>query len=193
MNFKINLWTLLFVLALGALIYLNFLQKDSNLPGGRFPPPIVPQAPRAGLLKVDTAMKKINAFREYLKAIEITDTTTKVKSKEDLHSVNQPEFAPSKVPDVNRKVYQFRVTQSKQLDSIRHFATEDTLVYALLALGWNPEKKIGEEAMIDLVFRVRTNEDSSQYVDACGYRYYDFTNPCPPLCNDIYFDPCIIK
>lgn len=173
MNFKINLWTLLFFLAAGALSYVYLYEKDN--------PPLCKINEDTGVIGSDTAIGGIMAFESYLDSIFVKDSVLHTKS-------TSFDIPMDSIPQENRKVKYFRITKPCELGRILSEASDVDSVFAYLTLTENTEyvnhSKGGVQGMIDLVFKVKTNHKKGESnADEYGFKYYDFTNPCKPLCG----------
>ncbi len=181
MNFKINLWTLLFVIALGALYYTNNMNKNVSAPF-----PICNYADMTtdslpGSIRAETALGKIAAYEAYIDSVMVLDKSDDIFTNADKKDYNIP---LDSIPQGNRKVEYFRITQPCELGWILSEAADSNAVFAYLSLEPNPEYKNGVEGMIDLIFKVKTGDSPGNFVDQNGFKYFDFTNPCKPLCAE---------
>lgn len=176
MNFKINLWTLLFFIAVGAFIYKGGMVKEEPL----VPASICTFDKVEGQISVVEGKGRLEAFKTYIESVE-------VENKKKLPGKNPYELPLDSIPQENRKVEWFKINEPCELGSILSLAQASGTdsIYASLAINREyPDDPLREQGMIDLVFKVKTTEPKgTPYVDNNGYRYYDFTSPCEPLCG----------
>lgn len=182
MNLKPNLWTLFFLIA-GALLY--FMVAEHGLPfksGDAVPiiksiPPADPvEAPKKDIIHIDqiekdTFLAQYHSYKErYYNHVD----TSKV-----LKGLVGVECMPM-------KGYTLEKTELDQMHS--HYSTLDNpIVYVYPVI--KRDTAINKD-VFDLVFLIK---DKTTEVE----KFYDFTEPCPPVCGDEipytnYGQTCII-
>ena len=171
MNFKPNAWTLLFALALGALLFNMYGSKEADKKdvadvvatlgdcNGHNPTEITSA-------EADTMEAKYLRYLEY--------------NAEILESLKT-----SSTPVENPDVFYFRIPKCE----LQNMVTSIPGGHVIAHLGIKPNPKSGEP-MLDLYFSDKdmTMSSTGEILAAKGgdggAKYWDFTHPCPTLCNE---------
>lgn len=157
MNWKFNYWTLL-TLAFGVLLgYQNFIAPK--------PASTSPQALAQEKSKPDWLPCHSNVIPDSVGQKRASNYKTKWADK-------QPVSLQS--PVCNANIRTFLLAKCELLQMLNETGARDS-VFATLALNPGNGTISGQKDTIDLIFRV--------FSDATHSKYYDFSNPCPPLCG----------
>ncbi|MEO1263843.1 MAG: hypothetical protein AAFZ15_33870 [Bacteroidota bacterium] len=151
---KPNLWTLLFVVALGAFLMEKFNAPETGGPVPDTSDPCVPPPSNPDQIDADKAESRIIAYADYIAALAADPAL------DDLNLV---------FPYVEL----FAIPKADLLSAYCAFNNET--VYAVMAI--NPGTD-GAKDTLDLIF---TDIDQSAR-NGTG-SYFDFSTPCPPLGN----------
>lgn len=160
MNLKPNLWTLLFALAAAALVYVVTSNGSS--------------APATTDTQASSEASEVNPL--------VGDTINWHIAKARIEAYKQrviPQIKKDHVSDssgvVNADVRWFRLRQDEVKFMAESFDGE--YVYAMMNIIGNT----GKTDTVDVLF---TNVAPKPDGTLLPGRYYDFTQPCPPLCDE---------
>ncbi len=169
--------------ALAASLYWG-IQKGGSTPQPLGTAIVCQTDPSAGEISRGEATNRIGNYHRFLDSIVVE----KAVDRTECDSLATPAFpgvfpiaspAPlAAIPYCNRKPLAFRITKPCELASILQVA--DSLsqdIHALLSL--EPDPVHTGEYVIDLMFMVRTASGPTTN----SFKYYDFSRPCPPLCD----------
>ena len=84
------------------------------------------------------------------------------------------------------KNYAFRKLNPCEFAGILKNAASTEDVYTYLAIKKNPEGK----SVLDIVYKVKTNQRTSKFVDSSGYFFVDDSCPCSVPCCCSTISPC---
>jgi hypothetical protein len=164
MNFKPNAWTLLFVLAVGALSF--------NIYGGE----------KSDLAVIDSCSNVLDTISTEQAFDMLSDYATYLVSNRDLMDSLMTRKGGVENPDV---IY-FKIPKCELQQMVKSIPGGQVTAY--LGVKTNPNSG---KAMIDLFFSDRdmTNINISEGAEMLvangeGDRFWDFTSPCPTLCNE---------
>jgi hypothetical protein len=153
MNFKLNIWTLLFVGTLAAWGYTHQSAK-----------PVAPAAP-----PTTTAVQSAAPSTCPVNSIPFSEGSSRTDAYTNAGTlITNPRFA-------NGNVHAFILARCELQQMLAATGTTDSVV-AQLAI--NPKSdQPGQLDTIDLVFRVFGPNTGSQG------QFFDFSRPCPPMCK----------
>ena len=169
MNFKLNLWTLLFLLALGALVYLNTDQFKSEISS--------PQKMKI-MYEIDSTEffhYKANYDSSYLPVIR----NPKLHLKDSVG-----------VEYIGMEAYKLQLTELDQIFAFYEFLYKksnstikpDVFIYPIIKDSISNGITIKRD--FDLAFLITNGNTADQ-------RFFDFTEPCPPVCGIPYTSGCV--
>ena len=154
MNWKINYWTILFAVVALASSYLQFFSKPAAAPAAETP-------------KTELAVQQATTCTP----TSIPNTLGNSRSAKYLTEWANVQPANAKI--INPNVYTFLLKKCELQQMLAYTGTKDS-VYAVL--GINSATTPTSKDTIDLLFKVFSNSTT--------YQYFDFSNPCPPDCNN---------
>ena len=157
MNFKINFWTLLFLITAGALIYGCFFKPAPNDRDK-----ILPGLGTDYVIDTTSFQTWYKQYREeYLRFV--VDSLPYLKDSIGVHTMEVKYF------EMN----------AEELKQIYEHQTNPFVHARIFIIPVIKEGKNNTIDTLDLVFHIA---DINPQFDHS--RFYDFTNPCPPLCRD---------
>jgi len=162
MNLKPNLWTLLFLLTAGALIYTQ-LPLTSTTDNAESTLTVETES-ASDSIPSRVAIQMIANYTAQFQRVLI-DTTTKINGRSVLDTTGV----------VAVPVY-FKLEKNEIAEIFKHFGGQQ--VYAVL--GLLPGAR-GARDTIDLI--LADVEPDSGHIFLQG-TFYDFATPCPPLCDE---------
>lgn len=160
MNLKPNLWTLLFLLAAGALIYTQ-MQPSAEAEQAVS---VQETAAASDSIPARQAQQMIINYLQKFETV-LNDTTTKIDGKSVLETTGV----------VAVPAY-FKFEENEIAEIFRHFGGKQ--VYAVL--GLLPGAK-GARDTIDLILADVEPDSGKIFLQGT---FYDFATPCPPLCDE---------
>lgn len=156
MNLKPNLWTVLFLLTAGWLFYTTMSSEG--------PATVKPLPPPSDSIPAEQAIEMIAAYDAKVAAF-LNDTAHQVNGKPLLEAM-----------DVVAAPIYFKLEANELQEIIAHWGGQN--VYALLAL--KPSTNANARDTIDLIFSDVEPGEGRIFLEGT---FYDFSTPCPPLCN----------